>query len=36
VLVAGAGTQFDPRVVETLLGYLADRTPVDYAARATV
>jgi HD-GYP domain-containing protein (c-di-GMP phosphodiesterase class II) len=35
-LVAGAGTQFDPRVVEALLGYLEDRTPVDYAAhRAT-
>ncbi|HWH95572.1 MAG TPA: diguanylate cyclase [Baekduia sp.] len=34
-LIAGAGTQFDPRVVDVLLGYLEDRTPVDYAARAT-
>jgi diguanylate cyclase (GGDEF)-like protein len=33
-LRAGAGTQFDPRVVEALLGWLADRTPADYAARA--
>jgi HD-GYP domain-containing protein (c-di-GMP phosphodiesterase class II) len=32
-LTAHAGTQFDPRVVEALLGYLEDRTPVDYAAR---
>jgi len=32
-LTAGAGTQFDPRVVDALLGYLVDRTPVDYAAR---
>ncbi|MCW2995360.1 MAG: diguanylate cyclase, partial [Conexibacter sp.] len=32
-LAAGAGTQFDPRVVDALLGYLVDRTPVDYAAR---
>jgi HD-GYP domain-containing protein (c-di-GMP phosphodiesterase class II) len=32
-LTAGAGTQFDPRVVDALLGYLEDRTPVDYAAR---
>jgi diguanylate cyclase (GGDEF)-like protein/putative nucleotidyltransferase with HDIG domain len=33
-LQANAGTQFDPRVVEALVGYLVDRTPVDYAARA--
>jgi len=33
-LTAGRGTQFDPRVVDALLGYLEDRTPVDYAARA--
>jgi HD-GYP domain-containing protein (c-di-GMP phosphodiesterase class II) len=33
-LRAGAGSQFDPRVVEALLGWLADRTPADYAARA--
>jgi putative nucleotidyltransferase with HDIG domain len=32
-LTAGSGTQFDPRVVDALLGYLEDRTPVDYAAR---
>ena len=32
-LAAGAGTQFDARVVDALLGYLADRMPVDYAAR---
>jgi len=31
-LVAGSGTQFDPRVVDALLGYLDDRTPLDYAA----
>jgi diguanylate cyclase (GGDEF)-like protein/putative nucleotidyltransferase with HDIG domain len=34
-LRAGAGTQFDPRVVGALLQYLTDCTPVDYAARAT-
>jgi HD-GYP domain-containing protein (c-di-GMP phosphodiesterase class II) len=33
-LQTGAGTQFDPRVVDALIGYLHDRTPVDYAARA--
>ena len=32
-LAAHAGTQFDPRVVDALVGYLDDRTPVDYAAR---
>ncbi|HEY6760308.1 MAG TPA: diguanylate cyclase [Baekduia sp.] len=32
-LQTGAGTQFDPRVADALLGYLEDRTPVDYAAR---
>ena len=32
-LVAGAGTQFDERVIDALLGYLADRMPVDYAAQ---
>ena len=32
-LATGAGTQFDVRVIDALLGYLADRTPVDYAAR---
>jgi HD-GYP domain-containing protein (c-di-GMP phosphodiesterase class II) len=31
-LRAGAGTQFDPRVVDALLGWLADCTPADYAA----
>lgn len=31
-LRAGAGRQFDPRVVEALVGYLEDRTPLDYAA----
>jgi HD-GYP domain-containing protein (c-di-GMP phosphodiesterase class II) len=35
-LVAGSGTQFDPRVVDALLGYLDDRTPVDYAAHRQV
>jgi HD-GYP domain-containing protein (c-di-GMP phosphodiesterase class II) len=34
-LRAGAGTQFDPRVVDALLQYLTDCMPVDYAARAT-
>jgi diguanylate cyclase (GGDEF)-like protein/putative nucleotidyltransferase with HDIG domain len=34
-LRAGAGTQFDPRVVDALLQYLSDCLPVDYAARAT-
>jgi HD-GYP domain-containing protein (c-di-GMP phosphodiesterase class II) len=34
-LVANAGTQFDPRVVDGLLGYLEDRTPVDYATHRT-
>jgi diguanylate cyclase (GGDEF)-like protein/putative nucleotidyltransferase with HDIG domain len=34
-LTAGAGTQFDPRIVDALLEYLVARTPVDYAARAT-
>lgn len=33
-LRANAGTQFDPRVVEALIGYLEDRTPIDYAARS--
>jgi diguanylate cyclase (GGDEF)-like protein/putative nucleotidyltransferase with HDIG domain len=33
-LTAHAGTQFDPRVVQALVGYLEDQTPVDYAARA--
>jgi diguanylate cyclase (GGDEF)-like protein len=33
-LRAAAGTQFDPRVVDALLGWLTDSTPVDYAARA--
>jgi HD-GYP domain-containing protein (c-di-GMP phosphodiesterase class II) len=33
-LRACAGRQFDPRVVDALLGWLADRTPADYAARA--
>jgi diguanylate cyclase (GGDEF)-like protein/putative nucleotidyltransferase with HDIG domain len=33
-LHAGAGAQFDPRVVEALVGYLVDRMPVDYAARS--
>jgi diguanylate cyclase (GGDEF)-like protein/putative nucleotidyltransferase with HDIG domain len=33
-LQANAGTQFDPRVVDALVGYLEDRMPVDYAARA--
>jgi diguanylate cyclase (GGDEF)-like protein/putative nucleotidyltransferase with HDIG domain len=33
-LQAGAGTQFDPRVVDALVGYLHDRTPVDYAVRS--
>lgn len=32
-LTAHAGTQFDPRVVDALIGYLDDRMPVDYAAR---
>jgi diguanylate cyclase (GGDEF)-like protein/putative nucleotidyltransferase with HDIG domain len=32
-LQAKAGTQFDPSVVDALLGYLEDRRPVDYAAR---
>src|SRR4051794_28263895 len=32
-LAAHAGTQFDPRVVDALVGYLEDHTPVDYAAR---
>jgi diguanylate cyclase (GGDEF)-like protein len=32
-LVAGAGTQFDDRVLDALLAYLADRFPVDYAAQ---
>jgi diguanylate cyclase (GGDEF)-like protein/putative nucleotidyltransferase with HDIG domain len=32
-LVASAGSQFDPRVVDALVGYLEDRTPLDYAAR---
>jgi len=32
-LEANSGTQFDPRVVTALVGYLVDRTPVDYAAR---
>lgn len=32
-LRAGAGGQFDPRVVEALVGYLEDRTPLEYAAR---
>ena len=32
-LVAGSGTQFDPRVVDALLGYLQDCAPVDYAAQ---
>jgi diguanylate cyclase (GGDEF)-like protein/putative nucleotidyltransferase with HDIG domain len=32
-LHAKAGTQFDPTVVDALLGYLEDRRPVDYAAR---
>jgi hypothetical protein len=27
--------QFDPRVVEGLLGYLEDQTPVDYATHRT-
>jgi HD-GYP domain-containing protein (c-di-GMP phosphodiesterase class II) len=34
-LTAGAGSQFDPRVVEALISYLVERTPVDYAARST-
>jgi diguanylate cyclase (GGDEF)-like protein/putative nucleotidyltransferase with HDIG domain len=33
-LQAGAGSQFDPRIVDALLGYIADCTPADYAARA--
>ncbi|WP_187368834.1 HD-GYP domain-containing protein [Baekduia soli] len=33
-LRAGAGTRFDPRIVDALLGYVADCTPVDYAARS--
>ncbi|HEY4095606.1 MAG TPA: HD domain-containing phosphohydrolase [Baekduia sp.] len=33
-LAAGAGTQFDARVVDALLTYLADCRPIDYAARA--
>jgi diguanylate cyclase (GGDEF)-like protein/putative nucleotidyltransferase with HDIG domain len=33
-LRAGAGTQFDARVVDALLQYLADCTPADYAVRA--
>ena len=33
-LEAGAGTQFDPRIVAALLDVLADRMPVDYAARS--
>jgi diguanylate cyclase (GGDEF)-like protein/putative nucleotidyltransferase with HDIG domain len=33
-LLAGAGTQFDARIVDALLRYIADCTPVDYAARA--
>jgi diguanylate cyclase (GGDEF)-like protein len=33
-LRGGAGMQFDPRVVEALLAYLADCHPADYAARA--
>jgi diguanylate cyclase (GGDEF)-like protein/putative nucleotidyltransferase with HDIG domain len=32
-LVAGAGTEFDDRVLDALLGYLADRFPTDYAAQ---
>ena len=32
-LVAGAGTEFDDRVLDALLAYLADRFPVDYAAQ---
>jgi diguanylate cyclase (GGDEF)-like protein/putative nucleotidyltransferase with HDIG domain len=34
-LLACAGTQFDPRVVDALVAALEARTPVDYAARAT-
>jgi len=32
-LSGGAGTHFDARIVDALLAYLADRTPVDYAAQ---
>jgi diguanylate cyclase (GGDEF)-like protein/putative nucleotidyltransferase with HDIG domain len=32
-LQAKAGTQFDPNIVDALVGYLDDRRPVDYAAR---
>jgi HD-GYP domain-containing protein (c-di-GMP phosphodiesterase class II) len=32
-LHAKAGTQFDPRIVDALTGYLEDCRPVDYAAR---
>jgi diguanylate cyclase (GGDEF)-like protein/putative nucleotidyltransferase with HDIG domain len=34
-LQAGAGTQFDARIVDALLGYVADCRPIDYAARGT-
>jgi HD-GYP domain-containing protein (c-di-GMP phosphodiesterase class II) len=34
-LVAGAGTQFDARVIDALVRHLAERHPVDYAARST-
>jgi diguanylate cyclase (GGDEF)-like protein/putative nucleotidyltransferase with HDIG domain len=34
-LQAGAGSQFDARIVDALLRYIADCRPVDYAARAT-
>jgi diguanylate cyclase (GGDEF)-like protein/putative nucleotidyltransferase with HDIG domain len=34
-LLAGAGTQFDDRIVDALLRYIADCTPIDYAARAS-
>jgi diguanylate cyclase (GGDEF)-like protein/putative nucleotidyltransferase with HDIG domain len=33
-LEAGSGTQFDQRIVAALLHVIADRTPVDYAARS--
>ena len=35
-LQANAGSQFDPRVIEALVGYLVDRTPIDYAARGVL
>jgi HD-GYP domain-containing protein (c-di-GMP phosphodiesterase class II) len=35
-LLACAGSQFDARVVDALVAHLEQRSPADYAARATV